>query len=203
MKKLTLIIFLVCISFATFSQTKGNAQTGGKQKEIKKIKPNESLLSAPENKAVVYFVRPSVLGVAINFSYFDSASVIGKFNGRKYLRYECDPGNHLFWARSENRDFVKANLEKGKVYFIEAIPTMGALKARVVLNPLDPRDAARMNSVFKLLNKKPSESFTAEALEIENQNLKAVIENGLEKYRKDKQQGIPDKKLAETMCYNN
>lgn len=62
----------------------------------------QSLTPAPTGKAVVYFVRPSLLGFAINFSYFDSTALIGRFNAPKYIRYECDPGPHLFWARSEN-----------------------------------------------------------------------------------------------------
>lgn len=66
---------------------------------------------APADKAVVYFVRTSGLGFAINFTYIDSVTLIAKANGTNYVRYECDPGNHLFWARSENRDFVEAELE--------------------------------------------------------------------------------------------
>src|SRR5688500_8701014 len=73
---------------------------------------------APADKAVIYFVRPSFLGFAINFSYFDSTRLIGKFKGPAYIRYTCDPGSHLFWARSENRDFVEAEVEAGKIYFI-------------------------------------------------------------------------------------
>jgi len=86
---------------------------------------------APSDKAVVYFVRPSTYGWAINFTFFDSTQVIGRFNGGKFLRYECEPGDHIFWARSENKDFVSANLDPGKIYLIEAIPVMGVVKASV------------------------------------------------------------------------
>src|SRR5688572_28868858 len=101
----------------------------------------QTLEPAPLNKAVVYFVRPTSIGFAINFSYFDSTQLIGKFNGPAYIRYECEPGKHLFWACSENRDFVEAEVEAGKIYFIEAAVMMGAVKAAVDLKPLDFKNA--------------------------------------------------------------
>lgn len=136
-----------------------------------------------EGKAVVYFVRTSSMGFAINFSYFHNDQFIGKFNGPKYMRYECDPGEHIFWARSENRDYISADLEAGKIYFIEAIPTMGGLKAQVILDPVLPTDAKRIAKIKKLMAKKPSESFTAAELGPENERLKDVIASGLERYQ--------------------
>ena len=162
---------------------------------------SQGINPAPENKAVVYFVRPSSMGFAINFSYFDSTRFIGKFNGPKYLRYECDPGVHLFWARSENKDFVEADVEAGKIYFIEALPKMGAIKAGVKLLPADPNDPKKMKKILNLINKKPSESFTAEELEIEATSNKELIERGLEKYREYKAKGEIFERLERTMYY--
>lgn len=142
-----------------------------------------------KGKAVVYFVRVSSLGAAINFRYFHNDRLIGKFNGPKYMRYECDPGEQLFWGWSENRDFVLADLDTGKVYFIEAVPQMGGLKAQVQLIPLDPTDTKRMDKVFKLMAKKPSESFTEAELEAENLKFKEDIEKGLEKYQEHTAKG--------------
>jgi hypothetical protein len=136
-----------------------------------------------EGKAVVYFMRISSLGFAINFSYFHNDKFIGKFNGPKYMRYECEPGEQLFWGWSENRDFVLANLDTGKVYFIEAAPQMGGLKAQVQLIPIDPKDTKRMDKVFKLIAKKPSETFTESELAVENQKLTEDIAKGMEKYK--------------------
>ena len=142
-----------------------------------------------EGKAVVYFMRISSLGFAINFSYFHNDKFIGKFNGPKYMRYECEPGEQLFWGWSENRDFVLADLDTGKVYFIEAVPQMGGLKAQVQLIPLDPKDTKRMDKVFKLMAKKPSEVFTEAELEAENLKLKEDITKGMEKYQEHTAKG--------------
>ena len=158
---------------------------------------------APADKAVVYFVRPSSFGALINFTYLDSTKIIGKFNGPKYIRYECEPGVHLFWARSENRDFVEAELEAGKIYFIEAIVKMGGIKAAVELAPVDPKDEKTMNKILKLLIKKPSESFTPEQLEQEEKEDQEIIAKGLTKYKEDKEKGKANVRLEKTMAYSN
>jgi len=183
MKNRLFVIFLVCVATAT-----GISQN---------IKP------APYNKAVVYFVRPSSYGFVINFSYFDSTRLIGKFNGPKYIRYECDPGNHLFWARSENKDFIEAEVEAGKIYFIEAKPHTGALKAEVELLPVDPKDIKTMKKVLELLDKKPSESFTAEELQKETEEMLEVIAKGMARYAKDKEKGVVFEQLKKTMYYDD
>ena len=119
---------------------------------------SQEIPPAPTDKAVVYFVRTSGLGFAINFSYLDSATLIAKQNGTGYVRYECVPGKHIFWARSENRDFVEAEVEAGKIYFLEADPTMGAIRAAVQLRPIDPSKSDVMKRIFKLMNKKKPEN---------------------------------------------
>jgi hypothetical protein len=154
-----------------------------------------------EGKAVVYFTRISSMGMLINFSYFDKDKFIGKFNGPKYLRYECEPGEHLFWATSENRDFVVAELEAGKIYFIEAVPKMGGIKSGVQLVPVDPKDPKKMAKIEKLLNKKPSESFSASELESETKLIKEKIDKGLAKYQEETAQGKKAARLDKTMFY--
>jgi hypothetical protein len=163
----------------------------------------QNIAPAPADKAVIYFVRPSSLGLAINFSYFDSTRLVGRFNGPNYIRYECEPGKHLFWARSENRDFVEAEIQPGKIYFIEAIVKMGAVKAAVNLEPINPNDPDRMKKIIKLLDKKTSQSFTSEELAAEEISLQDVIDRGLEKYNSDKEKGKSFPQLAKNMFYGN
>ena len=143
----------------------------------------QTISPAPPDKAVVYFVRASGLGVLINFTYFDSTRVIGRFNGPKFLRYECEPGEHLFWARSENKDFVKAQLEAGKIYVIDVIPVMGAIKAGVSLIPVNSA-GYKMKRIQKLLTKRNTETFTTIELEKLQLQMKEVINRGLARYQK-------------------
>jgi hypothetical protein len=161
----------------------------------------QNIEPAPADKAVIYFVRPSSLGFAVNFSYFDSTRLIGKFSGPAYIRYTCDPGAHIFWARSENRDFVEADVEAGRVYFIEAIVKMGAVKAAVNLDPVNPEDEKRMKKILKLIDKKPSESSSDEELKAEERKLKEVIVRGLEEYNSGKLKGKTGAGLDKSMYY--
>ena len=135
-----------------------------------------------EDKAVVYFVRPSVMGGAINFRFFDNDQYIGRFNGGKYMRYECEPGEHLFWARSENRDWVTAELEAGKIYVIEAQGHMGGLKVRVQLEPIASDNEKKMKKINKLVNKKSAVTIKTEDVSKKNADLKEYIKESLEKY---------------------
>ena len=148
-----------------------------------KYEHTQSIEPAPSEKAVVYFVRSSMFGFAINFTYFDSTKVIGRFNGHKFLRYECDPGEHLFWARSENRDYVKADLEAGKIYVIDVIPQMGAVTARVRLVPINSSNY-KMKKTQKLLTKGKSESFTERELAVLQKETVDIVARGLERYKK-------------------
>jgi hypothetical protein len=137
-----------------------------------------------EGKAVVYFARTASIGILINFSYFDKDKFIGKFHGHGYIRYECEPGEHIFWARSENSDFITADLEAGKIYIVEALPTMGGLKAHVHLKPVNPaQDAKMMKTVESLVGKREAETFTADYLQTENEKWKDDIQKGLARYQ--------------------
>jgi len=142
----------------------------------------QTIEPAAADKSVVYFVRTSGLGSFINFTYFDYSEVIGKFNGPKYMRYECEPGEHIFWARSENKDFVKAYLEPGKIYVIDVIPLMGGVKAGVSLSPINSADY-NMKYIQKLLKKRDAEEFSKEQLEKYQKEMDGVIKRGMEKLK--------------------
>lgn len=161
----------------------------------------QNIAPAPDDKAVIYIVRPSSLGFAVNFTYFDGTKLIGKFNGPRYIRYECDPGYHLFWARSENRDYVEADVDAGRIYFIEAIPHMGALKAVVQFIPLDLKNQKEMTKVMELLEKKASETFSVLELEAETRELQDVITKGMMKYKEDKDKGVIFERIEKNMYY--
>jgi hypothetical protein len=155
----------------------------------------------PYDRSVVYFVRTSVIAQTFPCSYFDSTDFIGEFNGREYVRYECRPGFHLFWAEADNRDFVEADLEGGKIYFIETVP-IGSWTTDFRLVPIDPEDEKKMNKVLRLLTQKEPKSFTAQALEEETQRSKEGISKGLEKYRKKKSKGLTISYLGKDMNYS-
>ncbi|MDX2283330.1 MAG: hypothetical protein NW241_04175 [Bacteroidia bacterium] len=139
----------------------------------------QRIAPAPPDKAVVYFVRVSGLGALIPFTYFDGSQVIGKFNGPAYLRYECEPGEHLFWAKAENRDAIQADLQPGRIYVVEVLPIMGIVFARVRLIPVNTADARSMRGIRRLLAKQEPESPGADELAALQQDLQDEIVRGL------------------------
>lgn len=179
MKKHWLILLLLCAFSAAQAQT---------------------FAPPTEGKAVVYFIRASGLGSLVDFFYFDSAKYIGKFYGTKYMRYECNPGRHLFWAKAENRDFVEADLEAGRIYLLEPLPQMGAMKAGVTLQRIDMEDEKMKKKVMKILAK-PEVKFTEQELAERAAKLGDIITKGLERYRDEKAKGKEMLKLEKQMYY--
>jgi len=90
----------------------------------------------PSDKAVVYFMRPSGMGFAINFQIWDGDHFIGLSQAKSYFAYECSPGKHLFMGFAENKVAVQADLAAGKEYYIGTNVRMGAWKARMGFTPV-------------------------------------------------------------------
>ena len=134
-----------------------------------------------EGKSLVYFVRFSGTGAVINFKYFDGEKYLGKMNGVHYFTYECDPGNHIFWAAAENRDYVTGDLKPDATYILEVRPTMGAFKAAVRLHPVAPDNEKALKKVRKILSKK--EPVTLKGKE---DDMSFFIENGIKRFEKIK-----------------
>lgn len=132
-------------------------------------------------KAVVYFARPATAGFAISFDFYDNDKFIGSFAGRNYMRYEADPGEHLFWATSENNEFMPAELTAGNTYVVLVNVEMGIAVARVGLVPLSAKDG-RFSRVVKLVNKKMPKSFTDEELDKSTTSRAEHIRETLDKY---------------------
>ena len=65
--------------------------------------------------------------------------------------YETDPGKHIFWAVSENRDFVEADLEPNSVYVLNAQGQMGAFIASVSLSPLNPAEFVDKRTFYQVV----------------------------------------------------
>ncbi len=154
--------------------------------------------SIEKKDAIVYFTRASSLGALVNFTYFDGDSPIGRFNGPKYIKYQCKPGKHLFWARSENKSYVEADLEAGKIYLIDVIPQMGIVKAGVKLLPVDKK-RYKLKRIQKLVTKKESMKFAEQELVALKQEMESVIKRGLAKYEQMKSKGQTISELTKEM----
>jgi hypothetical protein len=92
------------------------------------------------DKALVIFMRPSRYGGGIQASVYDTRGASNEFIGivsaKTKIAYQAGPGTHLFMVVGENADFMNANLEAGKTYYVLVSPRMGMWKARFSLLPI-------------------------------------------------------------------
>ncbi len=142
------------------------------------MKPTETLLSPTKEKAVVRFMRPSGFGFAINFNIWDGDKVIGNSVAKGQFDYLADPGKHLFVAVAENKTFLDAELEAGKVYYILTQVKMGIWKARVGLVPVTKGSEYwdKVSEYEKELNKLAPDVTLLKKWEDENkEGIKAVL----------------------------
>ena len=144
----------------------------------------EKLIPPTEGKSVIYFVRSSDEGTLMNIRYFDDKNYIGKFNGRSYFRYECNPGEHIFWIKAENIAILKANLEEGKVYMMETNPEPGAITVSANFYFIDLRKERVIQRMNKVFSKRKETTFTEEELKDGQYKNRFVIERGFKKVQK-------------------
>ena len=107
------------------------------QKATTEADAQAKTLSANEEKALIYIVRPNFLGTAIRFKVYCDDKYIGATGGQRFIYTYQDPGMHLFLSKAENKSTLELEVEAGKIYYIEQIPTMGFLYARNRLRLLD------------------------------------------------------------------
>jgi hypothetical protein len=160
-------------------------------------------IAAPSSadKSVVYFLRSPRKAEWVKFSLYDSTRFIGKIEIHSYLRYECSAGYHLFWAQSENNDFVEAELGAGKIYFIQAFAEEGMNKARVNLIMVFPDNEFLIQRINAFISSQPSEEFTEAELQKEEVRRKKKIKKALSRYEEDKYKGKLYGKLTKEMGY--
>lgn len=96
----------------------------------------------------------------INFRLYDKDLFLGSLASGNYLVYECEPGEHLFWAGAENRDYVEANLEANSVYVINAEGQMGAFVAGVNLSPLNPNEFRDKKVFYQMIKNDKKQLYT-------------------------------------------
>jgi hypothetical protein len=112
----------------------------GTVKNMQSVSPEQIVTAPEEGKSMVVFMRPSTLGFAIQSSVFeiqeDSPALVGIVAAKTKVAYQLEPGEHLFMVVGESADFMSAELEVNKTYYVLVTPRMGALKARFSLEPI-------------------------------------------------------------------
>lgn len=137
----------------------------------------QEIAKPSEGKSLVYILRTGA-GPLLNFRLYDNDKFLGAVSGFKYLVYECEPGEHLFWATSENRDYIEANLEANSVYVLNAQGQMGAFIASVDYSPLDPNEFRDKRTFFQVIKGAKKQDYV-----VTDEDKSQNIQKGLEKYK--------------------
>ena len=144
----------------------------------------QPIVKPSEGKSLVYITR-SGGAMLINFRVYDKDLFIGSLEYGNYFIYECDPGQHLFWAASENRDFVEANFEANKVYVIDLEVRMGAFVAAVAAVPQNPKEKKHKKKFYKTVKRELAiKKFQTQLSSEDKEN---NIKLALEKYKELKE----------------
>lgn len=95
---------------------------------------------AASDRATVVFVRPSGYAPGLVVTILDDGGrFIGDALASSYFVHRTAPGEHTFIGWAENTSALSANVEAGKIYFVEVEVKLGALSARSHLKALTPR----------------------------------------------------------------
>jgi hypothetical protein len=105
---------------------------------MKKETQNFNLPKLPEQgKALVYVVRPELLGFATKFNvYIDdeqASSEMGYTRGQQYIYFNVKPGKHEIKSLAENWASVNIDAKEGDIIFLEQEVKVGVVYARNAL----------------------------------------------------------------------
>jgi len=91
----------------------------------------------PQDKAIVYVVRPTMIGHKVQTKFAVDGKWVGVNRGNNYFFVVLEPGPHRFCSQAENSESASLVLEAGKIYFFQQHVEMGFIKARTSLERLD------------------------------------------------------------------
>ncbi|MCC1483301.1 DUF2846 domain-containing protein [Winogradskyella immobilis] len=162
----------------------------------------QNLEKPSEGKALVYIMRSvDLAGGGLNFRVYDKDIFLGALPSRAYFTYECDPGEHLFWAASENRDFVEATLEANKTYVIDLKAKIGVFIAAVGIEPYSPSNKKHVKRINRVLKKHINAKIAKSS---RTEEKKENIEKAMEAYNRIKNnKNSKIKKLTTNMNFEN
>jgi len=113
---------------------------GPKDKEVKYVadtdKSRHPTPDQPADKALIYVLRPSMIGNKIQSKLAVDGDWKGVTRGDNYFYFTLDPGEHYFCSEAENHSLLTLKVEAGKTYYVEQHIEMGIMKARNKIEPM-------------------------------------------------------------------
>lgn len=107
---------------------------GPKEKEINYVagtdKSQHPTPDQPSDKALIYVLRPTMLGNKVQTKLAVDGEWKGVNRGNNYFYFTLEPGEHAFCSKAEDTSILTLMVEAGNTYFIQQHIEMGLLKAR-------------------------------------------------------------------------
>ncbi len=128
MKKIK-VLFLCVVTSVLLS----SCMTAGRLEDdvaAKQLKPEEG-------KALIYFVRPSKYGWAVEFAVLKNGKSIGLMMAANYLYDMVDPGKYIYTVPAENTEEILVEVKANKTYYIKVMPVTGWITARCKMELMD------------------------------------------------------------------
>jgi hypothetical protein len=115
-----------------------------------RVPPDQLITGPTSDRTLIYIMRPSSFGGAIQSTLYDGEEYIGTLSANTRVAYLAEPGHHMFMIVGESADFMQAELTAGKIYFALVAPRMGVWKARFSLNPVKATESKK--KIVKWMN---------------------------------------------------
>jgi hypothetical protein len=134
-----------------------NDLTGDEKKEaeLKGCGPKEEKHSAetdkkthpeptpPADKALLFVVRPTMMGNKIQTKLAVDGTWVGVNRGNNYFFVVVEPGLRYLCSSAENRSVMKLTVEAGKTYYLQQKIRMGMMKASNKLELIDEAEGKK------------------------------------------------------------
>jgi Protein of unknown function (DUF2846) len=158
---LTLVMIVACLAGLAFAapaaEASGSAQAaadtmevrgcGPKEKEVKfsadTDKKNHPMPPQPADKALVYVLRPTMMGNRVQTTFAVDGEWKGVNRGNNYFFFTLPPGEHVLCSKAENRSTLLLTVQAGKTYFVQQHIQMGMMKSRTSLELMTEAEAMK------------------------------------------------------------
>lgn len=132
------IILLACLTIASLS----GCTTLPTPEAMRAATVTYNLPQLPlPGKAIVYVVRPNVLGGFVRFNVFvdnqEATSEMGYTRASQYIYFNLTPGEHKIYSKAENWAETLVSAKAGDIIFIQQEPSTGIIMARNTIFKLD------------------------------------------------------------------
>jgi len=111
--------------------------------DAKTDKTQHPVPTPSSGKAIVFVVRPTMMGNKIQSKLAVDGQWVGGNRGDNYFFVELTPGEHYFCSQAENRSVLAASVEADKTYYMQQKISMGFMKAHNTLVMLDEADGKK------------------------------------------------------------